>query len=118
MVHTKTSHLHYRIHALCRVPKTPGKDYFALGKAFIGYSTRQRAVGAKSQLAKISLSGTFYRAPSKDFAECKPGTRQRKVAVTASGGARQFLRLGPLRNHVYYQSTTPDQNTVCTESKY
>jgi hypothetical protein len=30
------------------------------------------------------LSGAFYRAPGKDFAECKPGTRQRKVAVTES----------------------------------
>jgi hypothetical protein len=38
---------------------------------------------AKSQPAKISLPGAFYRAPGKDFAECKPGIRQRKVAVTA-----------------------------------
>jgi hypothetical protein len=29
------------------------------------------------------LPGAFYRAPGKDFAECKSGTRQRKVAVTA-----------------------------------
>jgi hypothetical protein len=29
------------------------------------------------------LPGAFYRAPGKDFAEYKPGTRQRKVAVTA-----------------------------------
>jgi hypothetical protein len=36
----------------------------------------------KSQSAKISLLGVFYRAPGKGFAECKPGTRQRKVAVT------------------------------------
>jgi hypothetical protein len=78
MVHTKTSHLRYRIQALCRMPKTPGKGYFALGKAFIRYNTRQRAAGAKSQSAKISLPGVFYRAPSKDFAECKPGTRQKK----------------------------------------
>jgi hypothetical protein len=29
------------------------------------------------------LPGAFYRALGKDFAECKPGTRQRKVVVTA-----------------------------------
>jgi hypothetical protein len=29
------------------------------------------------------LPGAFYRAPGKDFAECKSGTRQRKVVVTA-----------------------------------
>jgi hypothetical protein len=29
------------------------------------------------------LPGAFYRAPDKDFAECKSGTRQRKVTVTA-----------------------------------
>jgi hypothetical protein len=38
---------------------------------------------AKSQSAKISLPGAFYRAPGKDFAACKLGTRQRKMAVTA-----------------------------------
>jgi hypothetical protein len=38
---------------------------------------------AKSQSAKISFPGAFYRAPGKDFAECKPDTRQRKMAVTA-----------------------------------
>jgi hypothetical protein len=37
----------------------------------------------KSQSAKISLPGAFYQAPDKDFAECKPGTRQRKVTITA-----------------------------------
>ena len=31
----------------------------------------------------ISLPGAFYRAPGKDFAECKSGTRQIKVVVTA-----------------------------------
>jgi hypothetical protein len=35
---------HYRIQALCRVPKTPGKGYFALGKK----------PPAKSQTANIS----------------------------------------------------------------
>jgi hypothetical protein len=29
------------------------------------------------------LPGVFYRARDKDFAECKSGTRQRKVVVTA-----------------------------------
>jgi len=29
------------------------------------------------------LPGAFYRALGKDFAECKPGTPQRKVVVTA-----------------------------------
>ena len=38
---------------------------------------------AKSLSAKIFLPGVFYRASGKDFAECKPGTRQRKVVVTA-----------------------------------
>jgi hypothetical protein len=28
------------------------------------------------------LPGAFYRAPDKDFAESKPGPRQRKVAIT------------------------------------
>jgi hypothetical protein len=37
----------------------------------------------KKPPANISLSGAFYRALGKDFAECKPGTRQRKVVVTA-----------------------------------
>jgi hypothetical protein len=64
------------------VPKTPGKGYFALGKVFAGCSTRQRAAG-KKLVGNDFFVGAFYWAPGKDFAECKPGTRQRKVVVTA-----------------------------------
>jgi hypothetical protein len=47
------------------VPKTPGKGHFALGKAFAGCSTRQRAADKKSVgkdfFAGCFLSGTQYR---------------------------------------------------------
>jgi hypothetical protein len=38
----------------------------------------------KNTSAKNSLPSAFYRALGKDFAECKHGSRQRKVTVTAS----------------------------------
>jgi hypothetical protein len=50
--------IHYSIQALCRVPKTPGKSYFALGKAFAGCSTRQRAAG-KKLVGKDFFAGCF-----------------------------------------------------------
>jgi hypothetical protein len=37
----------------------------------------------KNASAKNSLPSAFYRALGKDFAECKHGSRQRKVTVTA-----------------------------------
>jgi hypothetical protein len=49
---------HYRIQVLCRVSKTPGKGYFALGKAFAGCSTRQRAADKKS-VGKDFFAGCF-----------------------------------------------------------
>ena len=42
-----------------------------------------KSLRQKISRQRFSLSGAFYRAPGKDFAECKPGTRQRKVVVTA-----------------------------------
>jgi len=74
--------LHYRIRLICREPDTPGKGYFAPGKAFAGSCTRQRASG-KNLAGKDFFAGSFYRAPGKDFAESKHGPRQRKVTVTA-----------------------------------
>ena len=40
--------IHYWTQALCRVPNALGKGYFALSKAFVEGSTRQRASGKKS----------------------------------------------------------------------
>jgi hypothetical protein len=37
----------------------------------------------KNTSTKNSLPSVFYQALGKDFTECKPGTRQRKVDVTA-----------------------------------
>jgi len=45
----------------------------------------------KNWPAKISLSGAFYRAPGKDFAESKHSPRQRKVTVTAPAPSVLFL---------------------------
>jgi hypothetical protein len=61
--------MHYRIKALFRVPKTPGKGYFALGKAFAGCSTRQRAAG-KKLVGKDFFVGCFLS-----------GTRQKLCRV-------------------------------------
>ena len=52
------------------MPNAPGKGYFALGKAFAGCSTRQRASG-KKLVGKDFFAGCFLS-----------GTRQRKVVVT------------------------------------
>jgi len=42
----------------CREPDTPGKGYFALGKAFAGSCTRQRASG-KNPADKDFFAGSF-----------------------------------------------------------
>ena len=78
-----TGYLHYWIQALCRVSNALGKGYFALGKSFIEYSTRQRASGKKSVDKEFST-------------ECLlSGTRQRKVTITAPAPlAHALLRLG------------------------
>jgi hypothetical protein len=57
--------LAYRIRVICRVPKTPGKGYFAPDKVFAGCSTRQRTSGkkltGKDFFAGCFLSGTRQR---------------------------------------------------------
>jgi hypothetical protein len=42
----------------CREPKTPGKGYFALGKAIAGSCTRQRA-SDKNPAGKDFFVGSF-----------------------------------------------------------
>jgi hypothetical protein len=73
---------HYRIQALCRVPKTSGKSYFALGKTFIGCSTRQRAAG-KKLVGKDFFAGCFLS-----------GTRQRLCRVQTQHPAKKSGRHG------------------------
>jgi hypothetical protein len=74
--------IHYSIQALCRVPKTPGKGYFALGKAFAGCSTRQRAAG-KKLVGKDFFAGCFLS-----------GTRQRLCRVQIRHPAKKSGRHG------------------------
>jgi hypothetical protein len=63
------------------VPKTPGKGYFALGKAFAGCSTRQRATGKKS-VGKDFFVGCFLSSTRQRL--CRVQTRHpaKKNAVT------------------------------------
>jgi hypothetical protein len=73
---------HYWIQALCRVPKAPGKGYFALGKAFAGCSTWQRASG-KKLVSKDFFTGCFLS-----------GTRQRLCRVQIRHPAKKSGRDG------------------------
>ena len=70
----------FRRFARCRMH--PAKATLHLAKLLPG-ATLGKEPSAKNQSANIFLPGAFYRTPGKDFAECKPGTRQRKVVVTA-----------------------------------
>ena len=73
---------HYWIQALCRVPNAPGKGYFALGKAFAGCSTWQRASG-KKLVGKDFFAGCFLS-----------GTRQRLCRVQTRHPAKKSGRYG------------------------
>jgi hypothetical protein len=64
------------------VPKTPGKGYFALVKAFAGCSTRQRAAGKKSA-GKDFFAGCFLSS-----------TRQRLCRVQTRYPAKKSGRHG------------------------
>jgi hypothetical protein len=61
------------------VPKTPGKGYFALGKVFVGCSTRQRATGKKSVGKDFFIGHLAKTLPSANPAPGKekwPSRRQ------------------------------------------
>jgi hypothetical protein len=74
---------HYRIRMFCREPDTPGKGYFALGKAFAGSCTRQRASG-KNLAGKDFFAGSFLS-----------GTRQRiSLPKTRARSSRQNIAPG------------------------
>jgi hypothetical protein len=79
---TRTEVGRYRIQALCRVPKTLGKSYFVLGKAFAGCSTQQRAAG-KKLVGKDFFAGCFLS-----------GTRQRLCRVQIRHPAKKSGRHG------------------------
>ena len=60
----------------------PGKGYFALGKAFAGCSTRQRASG-KKLVGKDFFAGCFLSGTRQRLYRVQTRHRQRKVVVTA-----------------------------------
>ena len=77
---SNTGPIHHWIQALCRVPNAPGKGYFALGKAFAGCSTRQRA-SVKKLVGKDFFAGCFLS-----------GTRQRLCRVQTRHPAKKSGR--------------------------
>jgi hypothetical protein len=76
---------HYRKRTLCRVPEALGKTVKTLGKGFAQCRTRQRRLVkqciGKAFFAEYFFSGTRQRG----------STRQRKVAVTATGDGDGFF---------------------------
>jgi hypothetical protein len=68
---------HYRNRALCRVSEALGKAWKTLSKAFAECDTRQK------DLNKQYIGNNFFA--EYFLSDTRPGTRQRKAAVTTPG---------------------------------
>jgi hypothetical protein len=86
---------HYRNRALGRVSESLGKAWKTLGEVFAECSTRQRVFG-EMYIGNGFFAGYFLSGTRQRLCRVSLSTRQRKVAVTATGNEDSgFCRVSP-----------------------